>query len=1095
VPGAGNVISGNLGSGVHVSANDNQILGNLIGLDVNGVSSGVGNVQSGVEVDSAVGTLIGGLATTPGAGPGNVISGNLQAGIHLTGNSTATLIEGNIVGLNASGTASQGNLLPGILLDGVSGNSVGGDQAGAGNVLSNNGTAGLAIERGASGNMVQGNLIGTDPTGTIALGPIQNGVEILDSPSNTIGGTNGLAGNLISGNSLSGVFLSGAATSGNSVLGNQIGTDRSGTQALGNGLDGVQISSAVMNTIGGTSPGSRNLISANRANGVDLRGRAIGNVVAGNFIGTTNSGVSALGNSQDGVFLTAGATSNVIGGTDPAAANLISANQSNGVELFAGATNNLVEANRIGSDSSGSQTLGNSNAGVLINNASNNTIGGPTSTTGQQAGNVISGNGSSGVLISGASATSNTVQGNLIGTDSSGGHALPNSSSGVTIDSAKDNLIGGNQAGDGNIVAANRTFGVLLLGSGATGNRVAGNLIGTNAAGAANLGNVLDGVVLNAALGNTIGGLAVASRNVISGNGGNGLNILDIAGPDGISILGNFVGTDPSGLRRLGNGLDGILLNAVTGTIIAGAGGPNLISGNAGSGIHILGAGAGATVIQGNLIGTDVDGTGALGNSGDGVAIEDASANTIGGATAGNGNIISGNSGNGIHIFGSSASGNQVLGDTTGTDVTGTSALPNGGYGISIESSSNTLVQGDLISGNTSGGVQITGFGASGNAIFDSTIGTDRAGGFALGNGLAALNNGVGIFVNGAAGNMIGGDGPGQGNLISGNASAGVYLFGRFASSNTVEGNRIGTDSAGLRPILQGSALIQQVGVLVNQAPGLDIQDINLAPGNTIGGATAGAGNLISGNVIGIEISGADSQGNVVEANLIGTDRTGAAALPNVQGVYINGAPRNIIGGTVPGAGNVISGNSSAGIYILGNPSTGNSITGNIIGLAQGGVQRLSNQNGIYIENAPGNIIGGATASDPARNVISGNRIAGVYILAGQSVGNVVAGNLIGYDASGRGRPGNGQYGVLLYNAPNNTVVRSGPNANRVTRSGIANFREFTGRPVVANPPAGQKTPKKKSPHRAFKSPAVRNRALVGQPVPAGPIRHKHTRH
>jgi hypothetical protein len=190
----------------------------------------------------------------------------------------------------------------------------------------------------------------------------------------------------------------------------------------------------------------------------------------------------------------------------------------------------------------------------------------------------------------------------------------------------------------------------------------------------------------------------------------------------------------------------------------------------------------------------------------------------------------------------------------------------------------------------------------------------------------------------------------------------------------------------------------------------------------------------------------------------------------------------------------VISGNSSAGIYILGNPSTGNSITGNIIGLAQGGVQRLSNQSGIYIENAPGNIIGGGTASDPARNVISGNTIAGVYILGSQSVGNVVAGNLIGYDASGSGRPGNGQYGVLLYNAPNNTVVRTGRNANRVTRSGIANFREFTGRPVVANPPAGQKTPTKKSPHRAFKSPATRNGALVGQPVPTGPIRHKHTR-
>ena len=218
-PGAGNVISGNLGSGVRLtnslpslpptSADNNQILGNLIGLDVTGVSSGVGNVQSGIEIDNASATTIGGVTGAPGTGPGNVISGNRQAGIHLTGSSTATVIEGNIIGLDAAGTAHQGNLLPGILLDGVSGNSVGGNTAGAGNVLSNNGSAGLAIQNGSSSTTVQGNLIGTDPTGTRAQGPIQNGVAISDSTANTIGGTDALAGNLISGNGLSGVLMSG----------------------------------------------------------------------------------------------------------------------------------------------------------------------------------------------------------------------------------------------------------------------------------------------------------------------------------------------------------------------------------------------------------------------------------------------------------------------------------------------------------------------------------------------------------------------------------------------------------------------------------------------------------------------------------------------------------------------------------------------------------------------------------------------------------------------------------------------------------------------------------------------------------------------
>ncbi len=158
------------------------------------------------------------------------------------------------------------------MLDGVSGNSVGGNEAGAGNVLSNNGTAGLAIENGSTNNLAQGNLIGTDPSGSVAMGPIQDGVLILASTGNTIGGTYALAGNLISGNGLSGILISGSAASGNVVLGNRIGTDRSGTQSVSNGLDGVELDSAVANTIGGTASGAGNLISANRANGVEIGG-------------------------------------------------------------------------------------------------------------------------------------------------------------------------------------------------------------------------------------------------------------------------------------------------------------------------------------------------------------------------------------------------------------------------------------------------------------------------------------------------------------------------------------------------------------------------------------------------------------------------------------------------------------------------------------------------------------------------------------------------------------------------------------------------------------------------------------------------------
>ena len=213
-------------------------------------------------------------------------------------------------------------------------------------------------------------------------------------------------------------------------------------------------------------------------------------------------------------------------------------------------------------------------------------------------------------------------------------------------------------------------------------------------------------------------------------------------------------------------------------------------------------------------------------------------------------------------------------------------------------------------------------------------------------------------------------------------------------------------------------------------------------------------------------ISGAQSSGNVVAGNLIGPGGSGGAGAGNTVGVYINGAPGNTIG---VARGNVISGNSSVGVYILGSASTGNVVAGNLIGLAPDGIQRLPNQNGVYIENAPGNVIGGVSAA--AANWISANRIVGVYILGGQSVGNVVEGNIIGSNIAG-GRAGNGQYGVLLYNAPANTVVRSGPQTNRITGSGIANYREFLGARCPPTRPAARPRPSR---HRVTASASPRS--------------------
>src|SRR5207244_811911 len=121
------------------------------------------------------------------------------------------------------------------------------------------------------------------------------------------------AGNLISGNGQSGIFINGAAATGNRVQGNLIGTDRGGTLDLGNADAGIAIFGAPANLVGGTVTEVRNVISANDKNGIFITGAtATGNQVQGNFVGTDSSGARALGNAATGVWIL-GAPGNVIG--------------------------------------------------------------------------------------------------------------------------------------------------------------------------------------------------------------------------------------------------------------------------------------------------------------------------------------------------------------------------------------------------------------------------------------------------------------------------------------------------------------------------------------------------------------------------------------------------------------------------------------------------------------------------------------------------------------------------------------------------------------------------------------------------------------
>ena len=210
----------------------------------------------------------------------------------------------------------------------------------------------------------------------------------------------------------------------------------------------------------------------------------------------------------------------------------------------------------------------------------------------------------------------------------------------------------------------------------------------------------------------------------------------------------------------------------------------------------------------------------------------------------------------------------------------------------------------NLISGNVTAGVAI-GDGSSNNVVEGNEIGTTKDGATTLPNGEGvALGIAVGSFITepSALNNTIGGTAAGAGNLISGNTGYGIDMSDIGATDNLVVGNRIGTNAAGTAALANGG------GVLIG------------APDNTIGGTTAGALNLISGNHMGVRIDGASATGNLIIGNQVGTDFTGTAVLIQDEGeygIYVNAASGNTIGGTGPGAGNLISGNGE-GVYVFG---------------------------------------------------------------------------------------------------------------------------------------------------------------------------------
>jgi CSLREA domain-containing protein len=995
-----------------VQSDGNTIQGNHLGTNPAGTAA-AGNRQ-GLYV-TGNGNVIGGTT----AAARNVISGSTQfngPGVWVSGQNN--VIEGNYIGTDVTGAAAIPNSVAGILIDG-SDNTIGGTTAGARNVISGNSNYAGVKFNGGTGNVVEGNYIGTDATGTQKLGNPE-GIW-LASGGNVIGGAATGAGNVISGNNSVGIELqplgSIAQPTGNQILGNLIGTNASGSAALANSGTGIALSTgAVGNTIG--SVGAGNVISGNGDRGILIRGDGTsngltltsGNTIAGNYVGLDASGTSKIGNSSYGIEVQ-GAGANAISN------NVISGNPDAIVIGGSGVTTagQTITGNKIGTDATGTTLLGNA-AGIVISNSSGNVIGG----TNSGDGNIIAGQtGDMGVAVDpfGGTANGNAIRGNSIYSNATLG-----------IDLAPLHQVNDNTTNPGTGANNLQNYPVLSSASStATQLTVSGSLtsVPSTTFGLDFFDNAQCDSSQHGEGQRYLGSASVTTDS--SGNKSFTLFAPAVAAGDAITATA----TDPSG-----NTSEFSACVTVTGTG-AGGGGGGGDTAQSGSTLTVNTAGdhddtvcgtsdctlreaidaanaaakpvaihfaipSGPTVIQPTTAlpeiggGVTIDGTTQAGYNDHPIVVVDGSqvsgdGLTITGANSTVRGLVVDNfaSGYGIVISGADATNDTVAGNYVGVDATGAAAAPNGRSGILVDGASNDRIGGtaagdrNVVSGNVGHGIFLLG---STNVVVEGNYtGTNASGDAAIANGID------GIAVDGGGSNTVGGIADGAGNVASGNTNQGISLFGDVYPSttgNTVAGNYAGLNAAGTAAIPNGTT----------EGDGGDgvrmLKAIN----------TLVIANVISGNPHGVRINNAVSSGNTVQGNRIGTNSSGTAAIPNtVSGVLIeNGASGNTVGGSSSGQGNVISGNAGQGILIHG--ASGNTVQGNDIGTAADGTTALANGgNGVQIgafvqsgdkvtvDGADNTRVGGTT--DTAANVIAHNGGAGIAVLGG--TGNNLSRNSI----------------------------------------------------------------------------------------------------
>ncbi len=981
------------------------------------------------------------------------------------GNNTIT---GNYIGTNAAGTVASANTFAGINV-GSDGNTIGGTTAAARNILSGNGNYGIYMS--GNNNVVQGNYIGTNVTGTAAIANSQIGVALFSVTGNTIGGTAAGAGNLISGNLNAGLYISAGGS--NIVQGNYIGTNAAGTAAIANLNYGIRlISNTSANTIGGTTAGAGNVISGNGDAVTDI-GLSLyssdNNTVKGNYIGTNAAGTAALGNTGIGISMEAGSANNTVGGTTAGERNTISGNTQYGVHISddaSGTTGNIVQGNYIGRNATNTGAIaGHSIAAVgILASSVNSTIGG----TAAGAGNIISGNSAIGITIA-AGSTGNAILSNSIYSNT--GIGIDLAAVAAANNGTKTSTLA-NYGMDSPVFTSASLSGTTLtlagyVGSAAGQSTFAGATVqvfkSDNDASTYGEGQTFLGTLTADASGNLSGTLTVSGLvggDKITGTATDATNNTSEFGLNATvtapaaSITGtvfedkNYGG----GAGRTLAASSGVVRSGVTVELYNSAG--TYISNTT---TNVSGVYTFAALSAGNYIVrvinplTSSRGAGALvsvqtyqtdASSGAAVAVTD----RVGGETPSKADA-------GVRVTTLAALTTATLTPQSITSVTLSGSNITGvdfGYSFNVIVNKNNTAQGSLrqfiTNANTlpNAGLAQTGMTAAiDNAVFMLADGTARPGltasyatQFVTGiatiaptSTLATISDPVILDASlqpGYAGTpMIELNGVGAGASIigltisAGSSTVRGFIINRFQGldgidlitngGNTITGNYIGTNAAG-------------TAASANTYAGINIS----SSGNTIGGTTSAARNIISGNGAHGVYIGAYSN-NIVQGNYIGLNAAGTAAIANSQiGVALFSSTSNTIGGTSAGARNIISGNGMWGVWITSSGNN-NTLQGNYIGTDPAGTAAIPNLiNGVrLVSSSSGNTIGGGAAG--AGNVISGNGSVaadgGISIDGTGTNSNIVKGNYIGTNAAGTAALANTGKGISIEEgASNNTV-------------------------------------------------------------------------